>query len=71
VTEDEHRSGRPSDVHVRAEGNVNSVQNTILKDRRRTTKRVAKCIKLSYGTTYIISDVLGYSKVAYAGCQEC
>jgi len=28
--------------------------------------------KLSYGTTcQIISDVLGYSRVAQAGCQEC
>jgi len=45
---------------------VNSVQDTIVKDRRRTTRHVVRCLKLSYGTTYTISDILGYSKVAHA-----
>jgi len=47
----------------------------ILKDRSWTVSLVslvAECLKLSYETTHhIISDVLGYSKVAHAGCQEC
>jgi len=52
--------------------NVKSVQDMIRKDRRRTKRHVAKCLKLSYGTTHrIISDVLSYSRVAHAGCQEC
>jgi len=38
-TEDEHGSGLPTDV--RTEGNVNSVQDTILKDRRQTIRHVA------------------------------
>jgi len=52
--------------------NVKSVQDMIRKVRRRTIRHVAKCLKLSYGTTYhIISDVLGYSRVAHASCREC
>jgi len=68
-TKDEHRSGRPSDICT--EKNVNSVQDTILKDRRQTIRHVAECHKLSYGTTHhIISDVLSYGKLAHAGCQR-
>ena len=61
-TEDEHRSGRPSDTCT--EETINSVQDMILKDRRVTIKYVAECLKLSSGTTHhIIADVLGYNKV--------
>ena len=54
------RSGRPSDVCT--EENVNSVQNTILNDRRLTEDM------LLY---HISSDVLSHRKVAHGGCQEC
>ena len=61
-TEDEHRSGRPSDTCT--EETINSVQDMILKDRRATIRYVAECMKLSSGTTHhIIVDVLGYNKV--------
>jgi len=68
-TEDEHCSGHASDVCTEE-----NVQDTLLKNRRRTIRYVAECLKLSYGTVcqcHIISDVLGYSKVANAGCREC
>jgi len=61
-TEDEHRSGRPSDECT--DENVNSVLDVIVKDKRLTARHVARCLTLSTGTTNrIISDVLGYNKV--------
>ena len=63
-TEDEHRSSRPSNICTEE-----SVQDTILKDRRQTIRHAAECHKLSYGTrNLVICDVFGYSKVPRAGC---
>src|ERR1700759_5864705 len=61
-TEDEHRSGRPAEAST--EENVESVQDMVLKDRRLTIRRVARCLKLSTGTTHhIISEILGCNKM--------
>jgi len=61
-TEDEHRSGRPSDTCT--DENVNSIQDMIAKDRRLTVTHVAQRHTLSTGTTNRMnSDVLGYNKV--------
>jgi predicted HTH transcriptional regulator len=69
-TEDENRSGRPSQTKIPE--NVHVIHSMILEDRRISTKKIAEPLTISRETVgYIIHDIFDMRKLSAKWVPKC